>query len=240
MTTIIDDIEAFNQHGFLLCASGLTPDQLSKIAATLDADGAARPTHSRSNTVYAARDLFARLPALLRQAEEEPLVTLASKLAGTPVRPTKATFFDKRQGANWTLPLHQDLTITVAAQAEVAGYTHWSMKAGVPHVQPPVAILENIVALRIHLDDCPEENGALEVVPGSHRLGRINPEELRRMHCAGETVACPAAAGEVLAMRPLLVHGSRKSSIPARRRVLHIEYCGETLDSPLQWPVWNR
>ena len=32
------------------------------------------------------------------------------------------------------------------------------------------------------------------------------------------------SAGLVMAMRPLLVHASSKSAVPARRRVLHVEY----------------
>ena len=42
-------------------------------------------------------------------------------------------------------------------------------KAGVPHVEAPWAILEQMVAVRIHLDDVSEENGPLKVQPGSHR-----------------------------------------------------------------------
>jgi Phytanoyl-CoA dioxygenase (PhyH) len=50
-------------------------------------------------------------------------------------------------------------------------------------VQPPVGVLEQLVAVRIHIDDCPEESGALRVIPKSHlqgRLSRDRAEELRR------------------------------------------------------------
>lgn len=47
-----------------------------------------------------------------------------------------------------------------------------------------------------------------------------------------------AELADVLAMRPLLVHGSCKARVPARRRVLHIEYCAGELDPPLRWPEW--
>jgi len=194
--------------------------------------------HNREGKTFAMRDVFAEEPDMLRIASSSPLLTLAQSLAGHSARPTKATYFDKRLEANWSLPLHQDLTITVHAQADLPGYTHWSNKAGVPHVQPPVRVLEGIVALRIHLDDCPAENGALEVVPGSHIQGRISAADLRAMHLEGRAVICPAQAGGVLAMRPLLVHGSSKSRVPARRRVLHVEYATTELDAPLRWPVW--
>jgi hypothetical protein len=232
--------QGFQENGFAVFPKTLADGEVDTICAIMDELEKTEPDHARGGKVFAARDVFARNEDLLRMASEGPLLSLACTLGGKAARPTKATFFDKRPEANWTLPLHQDLTITLQHQADVPGYTHWSTKAGVPHVQPPVRILESIVALRVHLDDCPIENGALEVVPGSHRIGRVSPATLRQMHLDGEAAACPAKAGDVLAMRPLLVHGSRKASVPRRRRVLHIEYCGVVLDAPLAWPDWKE
>jgi len=229
----------FKKHGYALFPGVLTRDAIEMIRKALGAEEACENDHARHGQVYALRDVFASHKDLLALASQGPLLTLARQLAGPGAHPTKATFFDKRPEANWTLPLHQDLTITVNQQADLPGYTHWSTKADVPHVQPPVEILESIVALRIHLDDCPVENGALEVVPGSHLRGRISPADLRAMHVNGEVVPCPAGAGDVLAMRPLLVHGSRKALVPKRRRVLHIEYAAVDLEPPLRWPMWG-
>jgi hypothetical protein len=81
-----------------------------------------------------------------------------------------ATLFDKTADANWLVPWHQDLTICVKKKVDVPGYGPWTIKAGVPHVQPPVAILDRRLAVRIHLDNCSERNGALRVLPGTHRF----------------------------------------------------------------------
>ncbi len=232
--------EEFNTAGYTLVSAVLDRPALDSLAALLGKMEFRHQDYSRLGKTFAMRDVFAEEPDLLRIAASSPLLTLAQSLAGYSARPTKATYFDKRPEANWSLPLHQDLTITVARQVDLPGYTHWSVKAGVPHVQPPVRVLEGIVALRIHLDDCPAENGALEAVPGSHQQGRISAAELREMHLEGRAIICPARAGDVLAMRPLLVHGSSKSRVPARRRVLHVEYATTELDAPLQWPLWSR
>jgi hypothetical protein len=231
--------EKFNIAGCLLVPAVLERPALDNLTTLLGEMELRHPEHSREGKTFAMRDVFAEEPELLRIASSSPLLTLAQSLAGYSARPTKATYFDKRPEANWSLPLHQDLTITVARQVDLPGYTHWSMKAGVPHVQPPVRVLEGIVALRIHLDDCPAENGALEVVPGSHLHGRISADHLREIHLEGRAVICPARAGDVLAMRPLLVHGSSKARVPKRRRVLHVEYSAVELDAPLQWPRWS-
>ncbi|MBL7646448.1 MAG: phytanoyl-CoA dioxygenase family protein [Candidatus Hydrogenedentes bacterium] len=232
--------EDFNRAGYIVAPHVLNPNALKRLTTLLEALELERADHNRQGKTFAMRDIFAEEPELLRFASAPPLLDLARLLAGHSARPTKATYFDKRPEANWSLPLHQDMTITVHAKVDIPGYTHWSIKAGVPHVQPPVRVLEGIVALRIHLDDCPAENGALEVVPGSHLQGRISAEELRMMHMEGRPVICPARAGDVLAMRPLLVHGSSKARVPKRRRVLHVEYATTELDAPLQWPLWSR
>ena len=52
------------------------------------------------------------------------------------------------------------------------------MKEGIPHVQPPTAILEQMLTVRIHLDRTDESNGALKVIPGSHRQGKLSNLEI--------------------------------------------------------------
>jgi ectoine hydroxylase-related dioxygenase (phytanoyl-CoA dioxygenase family) len=61
-------------------------------------------------------------------------------------------------------------------RVEVDGFGPWYMKAEVLHVQPPAAILEHMLTVRLHLDPCNEENGALRVLPGSHTRGKISEE----------------------------------------------------------------
>lgn len=70
-------------------------------------------------------------------------------------------YFDKHKDVNWKVSLHQDLTIAVRRQVDIQDYGPWSIKEGIPHVQPPVSILKSMLALRLHLDDTNEENGAL-------------------------------------------------------------------------------
>jgi ectoine hydroxylase-related dioxygenase (phytanoyl-CoA dioxygenase family) len=77
-----------------------------------------------------------------------------------------------------------------------------------------------MLTARVHLDDATEENGALKVVPGSHRTGKAL--ELG----AGPPHTVLAARGDVLLMRPLLAHCSHRShpGTRRRRRVLHLEF----------------
>jgi len=147
----------------------------------------------------------------------------------------KGILFDKHPGANWKVPWHQDLTVAVKARTEAAGYGPWSVKAGVLHVQPPMEVLERMLALRIHLDDCGQGNGALRVLPGSHKHGQIAGQTVRAAQERYPEVICSVSRGGILAMRPLLVHSSSSARTATRRRVLHLEFAACELASRVAW-----
>lgn len=146
----------------------------------------------------------------------------------------RGILFDKTPGANWLVAWHQDLTICVQDKHEVPGYGPWSVKHGVPHVQPPVSLLEKMLTLRLHLDETRAANGALKTVPGSHRHGRLLAGQVDDWKA--REVVCEAAPGDVLRMRPLLLHASSKAESPDHRRVVHLEFAPrEMLAQPLLW-----
>jgi ectoine hydroxylase-related dioxygenase (phytanoyl-CoA dioxygenase family) len=91
-----------------------------------------------------------------------------------------------------------------------------------------------MLAIRVHLDDCPAANGALRVMPGSHARKRSREEIIARKTTHREFV-CEVPCGGVLAMRPLLLHASAPSESPAHRRVVHLEYAGSELPGGLRW-----
>jgi hypothetical protein len=55
----------------------------------------------------------------------------------------------------------------------------------------------------------------------------LNDEQIVEMASRIPAVDCLAAAGGVVAMRPLTVHASSKSVSDQPRRVLHIEYAAD-------------
>jgi ectoine hydroxylase-related dioxygenase (phytanoyl-CoA dioxygenase family) len=92
-----------------------------------------------------------------------------------------------------------------------------------------------MLSVRLHLDDCHEQNGALRVVPGSHRFGRIaesNIESLRQQ--CGERIGRVSIGGALL-MRPLLLHASSPAQIAGHRRVIHIDFAAHALPGMLRW-----
>ena len=117
----------------------------------------------------------------------------------------------------------------------MAGFGPWSEKGGVPHVQPPAELLERMLAVRVHLDDCGAENGPVRVIPGSHRAGRLSPAAVDAWRAGAEPVDCLAERGAILAFRPLILHASSPAAAPAHRRVVHLEFAAEELPAPLEW-----
>jgi hypothetical protein len=136
----------------------------------------------------------------------------------------QAIAFDKSTDANWNVGWHQDLLFPFAKRVTSTGYLMPCVKVGIHFARPPLAVLERLLAVRLHLDACDETNGPLRVVPGSHRAGVIpNSEIVGYLSDSGEA-RCLAAEGEALLMRPLLLHASSKATRPRHRRVLHVVY----------------
>ena len=174
-------------------------------------------------------------PAVQRLARGERILRLIRPHLPEEPLPVRAIYFDKSPDANWLVAWHQDLTLTVRARADVPGFGPWSTKDGVPHVQPPVELMQQMLSVRLHLDDADAENGALRVLPGSHRLGRLSSERIQELRAQGSEVVCALSAGDAFLMRPLLLHASGRSTKASHRRVLHLEYAGFKLPSGLQW-----
>ncbi len=175
------------------------------------------------------------LPAISALAQSDQLLDLVRPHLPDDPFPVRAIYFDKSPDSNWLVSWHQDMTLSLQARADVNGFGPWSIKDGVPHVQPPVELLEKMLTIRLHFDDADETNGALRVLPGSHRLGRLSSERIQQLRAQQSDFLCAASAGDALLMRPLLLHASGRSTSGRHRRVLHIEYAGFALPTELQW-----
>jgi len=119
---------------------------------------------------------------------------------------------------------HQDTALPLLRRIDSDEWGPWSTKAGVLYAHAPSWALERVIALRVTLDDSSETNGPLRVLPDTHRFGVLTDAQISELAQRGTPAVCTAAAGGVVAMRPLTVHASTKALDDKRRRVLHIEY----------------
>ena len=195
--------------GFAVCRDLIAVDELDRLAIASTSPAGAR--HLMADSRVAA---FARRPDLL---------AIAREWLG-PAVPFRATLFDKSARRNWLVVWHQDTALPLAARVDSAEWGPWSEKAGVIYAHAPTWALDQVVALRIHLDPSGPENGPLRVIPGSQELGVLDDVDVRRVARETTAVDCLVPRGGILAMRPLLIHSSSKALSDAPRRVLHIEY----------------
>jgi ectoine hydroxylase-related dioxygenase (phytanoyl-CoA dioxygenase family) len=152
----------------------------------------------------------------------------------------QCTFFIKSTEKNWLVSLHQDLSVPVAERVDSVLYSGWSEKEGQLFVQPPISFLERMLAIRVHLDDCDEQNGALRVVPGSHVMGRLDSSATLRVRSDQGEVHVSVPRGGAMLMRPLLLHASSKILVNRPRRVLHFVFAPVIPPDGLRWSLAGR
>lgn len=211
------------QHGFSFAHAVLSADEVRELVSLLG------PVSSAGR-----RGLLA-LPTVAELARSARVLELVRPHLPSEPSPVRAIYFDKSPEKNWLVPWHQDLTLALRARAEVPGFGPWSVKDGIPHVQPPIELFQQMLTVRLHLDDADENNGALRVLPGSHRFGRLDAPQIQALRDEHADFLCAASTGDALLMRPLLLHASSRSNCDRHRRILHIEYASFALPSGLEW-----
>lgn len=228
-------IEKLKAQGFAILDDVIDKTILSTLSDSLGKINSNRAVSQRGDVAFGIRDLLNVAPGVRELVDSSQLRSIVDSIIGKEAQIIRAIFFDKTPEANWKVAWHQDLTIAVRQKRECAGFNSWSIKAGVPHVQPPVTVLENILTIRIHLDETDESNGALKVIAGSHQYGRLDAAGRERLKEAGNPIICRVAKGGALLMRPLLLHSSSAGSNPAHRRVIHLEFSADQLPEGLAW-----
>jgi len=227
-----EDIET---KGFAIVPGVLDSRGVARIIEQLIQIPRSDSTRQRGQSYFGIRNLLSIVPALRDLPNSPSIRSLVDPIVGRHAQVVCGTFFDKTPEANWKVPWHQDLTIAVRQKKDVVGFNCWTLKAGITHVQPPANVLEKVLALRLHLDATNEESGALKVIPGSHKHGRLSADDIQKIRRESEPVVCSVETGDVLAMRPLLLHSSSVSSNASHRRVINLEFCSVDLPGGLEW-----
>ncbi|WP_260923691.1 phytanoyl-CoA dioxygenase family protein [Novosphingobium sp. 9] len=155
---------------------------------------------------------------------------------GIHARPVRAVLFDKNDAVNWTLGWHQDRTIAVRRREDVPAFGPWSVKQGICHVEPPFAVIEAMMTVRIHLDPVDAENAPLLIACGSHGCGRVAAHEAEAVAMQHRVQACLAERGDAWMYRTPILHASgRVTKAGRRRRVLQVDFSATELPAPLEW-----
>jgi ectoine hydroxylase-related dioxygenase (phytanoyl-CoA dioxygenase family) len=104
-------------------------------------------------------------------AEDSRLPEIVRAVLGPAAISFRATLFDKSPSSNWLAAWHQDTALPLTEKIETLGWGPWSLKERVIYSHAPKEALEQVLALRIRLDDSTPDNGPPRVIPDSHRSG---------------------------------------------------------------------
>lgn len=187
--------ERFDALGVVVVEYVLTAHDLTTMEAAF-------PT--RAELLGGARAQHFEAATLDWLAYHGALLALGHRLAGHRMRLHRALALDQSLDANWLAPWHQD-------RADELG-------------ERSAELLARMIALRIHIDDCDGDGAPLEVVPGSHMAGRLDRKAIGTLTKTTQALTCLAVPGDIVAVRPLLVHRSQRPRVGRAQRVIHLEY----------------
>ncbi len=204
----------FDLHGCIVVPSVVSNDQLQALANYCES-----VELSRAGT----RDLLELewCSDIARSIRSNPRVQC---LLGKSKMAVQCTLFVKDSQRNWLVPLHRDYSIPLKSKIGSPNWSAWSIKQSIHFARPPEYVLDELIAVRVHLEDTDMQNGALQVVTGSHRSKAKD----------GERVAYFVPRGGALVMRPLLLHASSKLQ-GGCRRVFHFVYGPSELPDGAEW-----
>jgi ectoine hydroxylase-related dioxygenase (phytanoyl-CoA dioxygenase family) len=174
----LDWLATVREQGYGLLPKVFPKGEIAALIEELDRTPLPR---SRAGVRHAMRH-----PAIARMARDPRLVGMARVILGQTAFAFRATLFEKLPASNWLVAWHQDTALPMIERREVAGWGPWSVKEGVHYAHAPASSFEQVLALRVHLDDSTPENGPLRVVPGTHSLGVLTDDQI---HTAAEGAA---------------------------------------------------
>ncbi len=168
-------------------------------------------------------------PVVQDLARSPAVRALVEPVLGPQAFAFRATLFDKNPRANWLVAWHQDRVVPVRAEVDATGYGPWSHKREGVFVQPPAAVLAELLAVRVDLDGSDPRNGGVRVLAGTHRHGVLERDRIDEFARAQLPAPCVVAASGALCMRPLLLHASSRATVVGHRRIVHLEFAAEPL-----------
>ena len=214
-------IEQFNQHGFISPLPGFAEEEIDKQRQYFDkllqqltvapekGDSQFGGVDKRDSVQYSLNCYHTKLRGIWETMYAEPLLRGVRDLIGDDVVAWATHYFCKLPGDGKAVSFHQDAS-------------YWGLTPA------------KTVTVWLALDDTDEENGAMQFLPGSHKVGHIPWKESSEESVLNQQIEDISVfdkpfsnnlkAGEFSLHSSLLVHGSPKNQSSRRRCGLTIRY----------------
>lgn len=229
-------LETYNEQGYLVVDNVLPPDvlrtlrerieQITALAAAGSAAEFSVETELDAKDAAPLRklnDVCKRDSTFLAIAARDDLLDLAAQLTANAQRIMLYSdqVFMKAALCGSEKPLHQDNSYFRVAPSDHA-VTCW-----------------------IAVDDATVENGCMNYVPRSHKLGLLPHKLITPLHltpedrsASGEEVPVPVKAGGCIFHHLLTLHGSKANRSPHPRRAWAVHYCNR--DAASSAKSWDK
>ena len=230
---------SIDEAGFALLENVFTPSEVEHWKDVIAAALQSQPpgSHVHNDQTYAARNLLGSCEELATLWRTPMLEQVVQTVLGDAAGLVRATYFDKTSGSSWAVPWHKDLVVSVDPPADSSKSGVWGpvkQKHGVAHSEAPLSVLRKMLQIRVNLDEQTDVNGALAVLPKSHRDGKTVQMSGYRPHPVF------GRAGSALVLRPLVAHASGHTRDEVgHRRVLALEFAAtQDLPDGFRWHDW--
>ena len=217
-----EEIDFYNQHGFLRLRGVYSPEEIRELSDELDyviENFATRgkgwsgpwrqqlmsPEEEQQSVLVALHEIEMFAASWMRAILKERLVKSLADLLGPAVEFHHATLHAKGPDFGAPFPMHQDHPF----------YPHEDGR---------------YIDAILHVDGADEDGGCLKFLDGSHRLGPLvhnmegSPHLDQKVYRIEDAVSCPAEAGDVVFFSIHTIHGSSLNRRPRWRRVMRLGY----------------
>jgi ectoine hydroxylase-related dioxygenase (phytanoyl-CoA dioxygenase family) len=241
-----EQIDFFHTNGYLVVENAVTPDLLSRLRH--DFDGWVRESRAHRAAYGEMMDGRPRFDVERDHSADRP----ALRRVSSPMEVSDA-YFEAATGSGM-----------VAAVADLIGPNvklhHSKINSKLPRTTTKVAwhqdfgftphSNDDIVTALLMVDEVTNENGPLEVLPGSHKgdleslwhdgrfTGAVDAATTSR--CVERAVRCTGTAGSVCLMHTRLLHGSAPNSSDRARTLFIVVYSAEDAVPLSDNPVPSR
>ncbi|MBI1782365.1 MAG: phytanoyl-CoA dioxygenase family protein [Sphingobacteriales bacterium] len=198
-----DKSREIEENGYTIIDDILNNSEIKEIISLIEKADKENDTFRKTNELFAIRQFLKGIPGIKSLLFNNNTKSVIQETFGSEYFIVKSIYFDKPGLSNWFVSYHQDLTISVDRKNNIPGFGPWTVKQNQFAVQPPQEILESNFTIRFHLDDTNENNGALRVIPGSHKRGVIRSETIN-LKTQMENICCIKAGGAMITNHPQL------------------------------------
>ncbi|KAK4325735.1 hypothetical protein Pmani_003678 [Petrolisthes manimaculis] len=211
--------EAYSTHGYIIVRKMFSTKEVQKVKAALeDPEGVTRHSYGRTD----GKDRFNKMVLWNHPGRDiTGMLARTQRIAGTA---------EQMMGGEEIYHYHTKL---IMKEAHTGGTFVWHQDYGYWYNNGCMA--PEMISVFIPMDDADCENGCLQVLPGSHKFGRIDhlkigeqqgadPERVEQALKKLKHVYVEMRAGDVLFFHCNLLHTSAANISPRRRWVFIVAF----------------